>query len=646
MSAAPSPTALSRTAPSSVQPNSSPKSTLAGASRRRWRFFAVLGVVLTVAAAPLSDIASVLAGGGLIGAGLTGTATAATPAVAPNVSTVPASEDYFTSMWNDPMNFENPEDFDPTQRHMIQQGWANLNWGQLNMSGAQQVFMLRSDPGSYPTTATRDPRSRPLDAGKYRRVTMRMYSDRDSNAAMFFRQCNSCADGLKYFRIRAGWHSYDLDMTGPWDWDGLPNSSLPDVRGAPWAGWIEMMWMITSFDPYSLPSLSMDDFAIIDPSPDMGLTVGATSGPVELWMDLDGNSSNDGTSANAGSTASYLGQVTGPTFVGLPSGVLRRGKTAQFYTSKNGVKSALSAAVSMPTTSRPIARTVTPWEGSGEDWATVARWDPWDFNQPTDGYAVNASSTTAWGALLGWTGGGAANDPVAVLNTNKLIDGKLFHKMAITINYDGPWGLEDAPGGGLVGRIEWQPYGAPENSRQVSDDIVLKTGRATYYVEMRTWPPTGILDPAGNLDPIGWGVGRSTWISNLAFHPHEDPGARSWQLEDVKLLRNDYVNPAVGGTDIKFIDDAWAPGTTADIIADPNLNPNDPAQVVIAAGIPVSAGLNTFRWTGWPAAYGSYFPRVVLRRNGRASSSYAFGAIDYGPSPAPWPPERANGIVK
>ena len=163
-----------------------------------------------------------------------------------------------------------------------------------------------------------------------------------------------------------------------------------------------------------------------------------------------------------------------------------------------------------------------------------------------------------------------------------------------------------------------------------SDDIVLKTGRATYYVEMRTWPPTGILDPAGNLDPVGWGVGRSTWISNLAFHPHEDPGARSWQLEDVKLLRNDYVNPAVGGTDIKFIDDAWAPGTTADIIADPNLNPNDPAQVVIAAGIPVSAGLNTFRWTGWPAAYGSYFPRVVLRRNGLAASSYAFGAIDYG----------------
>jgi hypothetical protein len=639
---------VARSAPAcpAADPALSPQTSVFAVSFTKQRFFIGLALVVALVVSPMFGVASVSTGSSFGDLGLTASAGAATPAVAPNRSTVPASEEYFTSMWNDPMNFSNPEDFDPTQRHMIQQGWANLNWGQLNISGAQQVFMLRSDPGSYPTTAIRDPRSRPLDANKYRRVTMRMYSDRDSNAAMFFRQCNSCADGLKYFRIRAGWHSYDLDMTGPWDWDGLANSSLPAVRGAPWAGWVEMMWMITSFDPFSLPSLSMDDFGIVDPSPDLGLTVAATGGPSELWMDLDGNPANDGTSTNAGSTASYLGQVTGPAFVGLPSGVLRRGQSAKFYTSRNGVKSAVSSPVSMAATSRPTARTITPWEGSGEDWATVARWDPWDFDQPSDGYAINAGYTTAWGALLGWTGQRAANDPVAVLNTNKLIDGQLFHKMAITINYDGPWGLEDAPGGGLVGRIEWQPYGAPENSRQVSDDIVLKTGRATYYVEMRTWPPTGILDPAGNLDPVGWGVGRSTWISNLAFHPHEDPGSRSWQLEDVKLLRNDYVNPATGGTDIKFLDDSWAPGTTADIIADPNLNPNDPAQVVIAAGIPVGPGINTFRWTGWPAAPGSYFPRVILRRNGLSSSSYAFGAIDYGPSAALWPPERANGIVK
>jgi hypothetical protein len=225
---------------------------------------------------------------------------------------------------------------------------------------------------------------------------------------------------------------------------------------------------------------------------------------------------------------------------------------------------------------------------------------------------------------------------VVSLPVNTPIDGQLFHKVALTITYDGPWGLEDAPGGGLVGRVVWHPYGGAPY--QVSDDLVLRTGRATYVVEMRTWPPTQILDPAGNIDPIGWGTGRSTWISALDFHPHEDPGSRSWHIDDVKLLRNEYVVPGSRAIDISFIDDAWAPGTTADIIADPNLNPNDPAQVVLARGLPVTAGQNRFRWSGAPTQPGTYYVRVILRRGGAASASYSFGAVDVSPAPSAWPP--------
>lgn len=609
--------------------------------RRSARSRTLLGLV-ALAAVIAAPVTADLSSRSLEG---TPAASAAPAPVTPTRSSVTAPSEYFTEMWHDPMDFSNPEDYNPTPRHMIQQGSADLNWGQLNLRGVQQAYLLRADPGSYPTTAIRDPRSRPLDADKYRRIRFRMYSDRETHAAMYFRQCNSCADGLKYFHIKPGWHSYDLDMTGPWDWDGLPGSSLPPVRGARWGGNVEMLWMITSFDPGNLPNLSMDDFGIIEPTEDIGLSIGATGGPAELWMDLDGDQTNDGWWAGAGATASYIGQVSGPTTVSVPAGLLQRGQTARFYTAQNGQRSALSAPVSMPADSRPSPRALTPWEGAGEDWATVARWDPWDFDQPTDGYAVNAGYNVAWGALNGWTGPGQRNDPVVVLNSDKLIDGQLFHKMAITINYDGPWGLEDAPGGGLVGRIVWHPYGASATGYQVSDDIVLRTGRATYYVEMRPWPPTAILDPDGNTDPIGWGIGRSTWIKDINFHPHEDPGARSWQLEDVKLLRNDFVDNARGGYDIKFIDDHWAPGTTATIVADPNLDPDDPAQVVIASGLPVHAGINTFRWTGWPAAPGTYYPRVILSRNGRSGSSYAFGAIDYGPAPAPWPPAGGPGKV-
>lgn len=563
-------------------------------------------------------------------------AAAEGPIVVPSAATVTAPGEYFQAMWQDRMDFSNWSDFDTTPRHMIQQGSATMADGRLSLSRVQQVYMLRSDPGSYPTTAIRDPRSRPLDANRYRRVTIRMHSDRDSNAAMFFRRCNSCANGLKYFHIKAGWHSYDLDMTGGADLDGLPNSSLPPVRDATWGGNVEMLWMITSFDAANLPELSMDDFGIVESTPGITASVGATGGAADLWMDTDGNTSNDGSGRIAGTSASYLATVTGPTVVRLPTGLLRPGQTARFYTRRGGVSTPVSTPVQMPATSRPMPRTLTPTETTGQDWAAVRRGDPWDMSQPSDGRVVNAASSFSGGFLHGWTGPGRHNDPVVPLPVNTPIDAKLFHKFAITITYDGPWGLEDAPGGGLVGRVVWHPYGGADY--QVSDDLVLRTGRATYVVEMRTWPPTQILDPAGNTDPIGWGTGRSTWVSALDFHPHEDPGARSWHIDDIKLLRNEFVVPGGKAIDIAFIDDAWAPGTTADIVADPNLNPNDAAQVVLARGLPVTAGQNRFRWSGAPTQPGTYYVRVILRRGGVASASYSFGAVDVSPTASAWPP--------
>jgi hypothetical protein len=107
-------------------------------------------------------------------------------------------------------------------------------------------------------------------------------------------------------------------------------------------------------------------------------------------------------------------------------------------------------------------------------------------------------------------------------------------------------------------------------------------------------------------------------------------------------MRNEYVEPG-HPFDIKFIDDAWAPGTTADIIADPNRDPNNAGYVVLAQGLPVAAGLNTFRWGGWPASSGSYYIRVILHRGGRSADSYSSGQVDHTLGGAAWPPELANG---
>ena len=559
------------------------------------------------------------------------TAAAQSSTIVPSTGSVRAADEYFRNAWQDPMDFNNAADYDTTPRHMIQQGAASIANGRLNLLGVQQAYLLRSDPGSYPTTAIRDPRSRPLDANTYRRMTMRMYSDRDSNAAIFFRRCNSCANGLKYFHIKAGWHSYDLDMLGGNDLDGLPGASLPPVTGTPWGGNVELLWMITSFEAGNLPVLTIDDVGIVAPSPAFSLSIPSTGGPAELWMDLDNNPTNDASPGSrvAAPSASYMGEVTGPRTVQVPGNVLARGHTARFYTVRDGVRSPVSSPVTLPVTSRPSPRTLSPGEGTGYDWATTIRGDAWDMNQPSDARVVNAASSFQNGRLHGWSAG-RWNDPVVSFPVNTPIDAALFRKVAITITYEGPWGLEDAPGGGLVGRLVWHPNNGARY--QVSDDLVLRTGTATYYVEMKTWPPSLILDPADNPQPIGWGWNGATFVRGLDFHPHEDPGYRSWQIDQVQVLRNEFVVPGRRAYDVSFIDDAWAPGTTADIVADPNINPNDPAQVVVARGVPVRAGVNRFRWDGSGMAPGAYHLRVVLWRDGVAAGNYSFGALDVSPS--------------
>ena len=107
---------------------------------------------------------------------------------------------------------------------------------------------------------------------------------------------------------------------------------------------------------------------------------------------------------------------------------------------------------------------------------------------------------------------GAKNDPVVLFNLGaKQIDATMYHKIAITVNFDGPFGLEDAPGGGLVGRFIWRGFDG--GHEQVSLPIVVKPGRATYVVSLRTSPATAILDPSGNSEFIGWGTGWTTYAT-------------------------------------------------------------------------------------------------------------------------------------
>ena len=193
-------------------------------------------------------------------------------------------------------------------------------------------------------------------------------------------------------------------------------------------------------------------------------------------------------------------------------------------------------------------------------------------------------------------------------------------------------------------RLLWHIAGAPGGSMQVSDDFVMGTWQRTYVVDLKTNPPTAILDPAGNPSPVGWGSGSGVFIDQLRLDPHEDRGSRNWHIADFKLLRNEAATPDFN---IKFEDRTLTPGTTARIVIDNDRNPNNGALVLLSGNTPVTPGVNSFGWNGALVGPGSYWIQLTLTNpNGVSTTVYSTGQVDVGQakSSAPPPPDMSGWI--
>jgi hypothetical protein len=507
--------------------------------------------------------------------------------------------------------------------------------GRLVLNGVGQVFLLRGEPGGLETTAIHDPRSRKLDADRFRRITFRMHSDRAAVGAIGYRTCGNCPDGARYFDIQPGWHTYDLDMQGTDDHETFQNVAHSGHGGSAWTGEITLLYLSPAFNEPTKPNLVLEDFSIYEPSPSISVTIGGGSGQTELWWDTNQNQADDGTAAGVGETADRIGTFAAGSTVTISSGLLRAGGSVRFYTSQNGVRSSESAPVTMPRASRPVPVVVAPSEVGGTDWAAAVRHNGWDMNEPSDIETTANIATSMSGGQLHAFGVGHLNDPVVVLDLGaQAIDATIYRKLMITIRFDGPWGLEDAPGGGLVGRIIWRT--ADGGVQQVSLPMVENTSWSTYVVDLKG---TGAIDPAGTPQIIGWGEGAGRFVSQLRFDPHEDPGQRSWHLDEVKLLRNETVSPTF---DITFLDRAWAPGTTADLYADADDDPGNGLGTRIASGLAVHQGLNAYRWNGAGVGAGSFTIHTVLHRGGLSTTATSTGQLDVGLNGAGTPPSLGS----
>lgn len=562
----------------------------------RGRVFVLVGALLAVFVAPFD-----------VGAAAP---TVTTP------STVKVARDYFSAAWADPMDFSNAEDLDTTANGpMIAGGSAAMGNGELSVT-AEYIYLLRSIGNVIPTAATRDSDAQPLSAQMYRYLSFRMYAPTAGTSAVEYQSCDvqtiSCR-GVKYFWRKAGWHTYVLDMAGDADVDGRSR----EPWSIPWAGTIRNLLVVPDVGgrPPGL-SIRLDWVRLTGESPTTTLPLSGGSGAnVQLWYDVGGDPA----------TRTTIGVPVPPTgSVNVRLGALP-GATMRFFTTQAGTESARSVAVRLD--DPPVPMVIDPDEAGGDDWATVVRRDPWDFNQLSDVWQThNMNFVVGGGWGNGWSGGAQPNDPLMMMNNSGLlIDAREYHRASVRIRYEGPWGLESV-GGGMVGRFVWATTGS--DAPQVSQDFLLTTQTRTYTMDLTTWPASAVLDGggAGNARPVGWGHAGSELVRWFRFDPHEDESPRGWHIDEIRLARNDRVAPVF---DIRFADASWEPGTTATLWADTDRNPFNGRGVPIRSSFPVNNGINTARWDGAFAVPQSYWVYVEMTDPGGATSgAYATGQLD------------------
>ncbi|MCC5952324.1 MAG: S-layer homology domain-containing protein [Acidimicrobiia bacterium] len=280
---------------------------------------------------------------------------------------------------------------------------------------------------------------------------------------------------------------------------------------------------------------------------------------------------------------------------------------------------------------RPLPLIVTPSREGGQDYATTVRGKGWDMDTLADvAEHYNTTLSVDGSRIVGTTAGPTPNDPVIRLANPGPFNPRRWRHLTFRVGYGGTFGLQDAPGGGMMSRFVWRNPNAvtPTNSAgfQESNDIVIFPGENRIVVDLHTDPP-GLVNDDEIERRLGWGGPASRWVNHPEFHPHEDPGSRTWWIWELRIRRNHLAQPTFP---IRFRDDQWVAGTTADV--ELATTRGGPVEHTVATGVPVVAGENTYTLDSATLPYQHvYWVKLTLRSpNGAASSAWSLGPVETG----------------
>lgn len=450
--------------------------------------------------------------------------------------------------------------------------------------------------------AGREGTRHPIDATRYRTATFRMYASSQQPAALFWFRCDALEDrctGGKSFMALPGWNTYEVAL----------ENTFPGLTQE-WGG--EVLGLRMSFNTDRATSIELDWMRLHGTVP--GTTIRwdnpAPGSSSTLHWDRDADRANNTAGEPGWGSLATTSATTGSAT--LPAGM--EPGTYRFYATAGGTTTGYSAPLTIDAPPLPVI--TDPDEAGGEDHATAVLGDAWDMSQTTDVAQLGNAANVSWsgGVLEATNGGPVRNDPFLILRQDATIDPARYHRLTVNTTYDGPFGLEDAEGGGAHGRWLWRRQDQGQTF-QNGREIVTYTTVDTYTIDLAT-TPSGAIAESGP----GW---LGSPITTVRYDPNEDRGARRWRVDEISLRADDETTDRT--FDITWHDDAHATGTTVDLYADRDGLGFD--GQLIASGIAQTSGVNTYRWVADDVTDGTYWIHLRASDGVSTSRTYATGPV-------------------
>ena len=504
---------------------------------------------------------------------------APTVATAQSADTVVAAPDFATETYGDAWDYEQATDVLLDVGPALNLTGARVADGELAFTVAQTGHASLVFGGWLGALYTgRESPLAPIDASRYTRAAIALTVDREVDAGLFWDRCYGSEPGCQAVAgaqgsigwfIPAGTTTVFADLT--------------QGNGLRWDG--DMAALRLAVNPRLGPTnVRVDWVRLYEPTGARPLAVAG-----QQWSGPDGTSG-----------------------VVAPEGF----DTDAFPPGRYRFSGGESVTIAAP----PVVVIDDPDALGGEDYATAALGDPWDFDQPTDVIAVNniAGFQVGNGRVSGTNGPPNVNDPNLYLRVGPNgIDPNRYHRLTITQSYTGLFELADIAGGGTHGRWSWTRTGMHMVDVVQTKELVTYTTVPTYTVDLNTTPAAWLMED-DSPDRAGWNAGT---VTNLRWDHNEDRGTRAWTVDDVTLRADD---EARGSFDVNFhtVDAADA---TVSLYADRDRAGFD--GVRIASGLRASGGAGTFRWDTSSVEPGTWWLYAVGENGGATSRRYAEGPL-------------------